>query len=399
MTELVVASALGAFLMTLVATTWTNLGVPALEVAARARIEQEGILTAQSLACDLGGFLADLPGRTGAMQTGVANPYQASGTPPWNTSNPGVLLLNFTGASQADVIVITYQLEGSQLVRTNSSTGVSTTVASYVTAFSASAATGQHELSGDHTHYRLPEFHEHLHPDRVPPHAPDSKSPTSPRLLPDDRARHRDAPVRHLELRHVHDLGLVRIETNRVLQQVRDQGAMNALARAIQLLQYSKPSDTNNPGRRMFTYAVTLSTQDPSGACTSSAYTVIYTARPTWGPSAGRSRSRRARRPSRCRISAIARNGREPGRSSPGRGIRGRGPEPRGCGSIRAAPASFGVGCFFQPLPVEGCPGPKESGFSRVCRFPASSPEVRLAWAKCISASSRRPSALRTVPR
>jgi hypothetical protein len=141
MTELIVASALGALLMTLVATTWANLGVPALEVEARARIEQEGILAAQSLACDLGGFLADLPGRTGAMQTGVASSYQSS-SPPWNTSTPGVLLLNFTGASQSDVIVITYQLEGSQLVRTNSSTGVSTTVARYVTAFSAAPYSG-----------------------------------------------------------------------------------------------------------------------------------------------------------------------------------------------------------------------------------------------------------------
>jgi Tfp pilus assembly protein PilW len=137
MTELIVASALGALLMTLVATTWANLGVPALEVEARARIEQEGILAAQSLACDLGGFLADLPGRTGSMQTGASNTYQASGTPPWDTSNPGVLMLNFTGPGQPAVIVITYQLEGSQLVRTNSSTGVSTTVARYVTAFSA----------------------------------------------------------------------------------------------------------------------------------------------------------------------------------------------------------------------------------------------------------------------
>lgn len=139
MTELIVASALGALLMTLVATTWANIGVPALEVEARARIEQEGILAAQSLACDFGGFLADLPGRTGAMQTGAANTYRASGTPPWDTSHPGVLMLNFTGPGQPPAIVVTYQLEGSQLVRTNSSTGASTTVARYVTAFSAAA--------------------------------------------------------------------------------------------------------------------------------------------------------------------------------------------------------------------------------------------------------------------
>ena len=40
---------------------------------------------------------------------------------------------------------------------------------------------------------------------------------------------------------------LLRIETNRVLQQTRDQGAMNALAQAIQLLQYSAPSDPTIP--------------------------------------------------------------------------------------------------------------------------------------------------------
>jgi hypothetical protein len=134
MTELIVASALGALLMTLVATTWANIGVPALEVEARARIEQEGILAAQSLACDFGGFLADLPGRTGTIQTGAP-----SSSPPWDTSNPGVLMLNFTGPGQPPAIVVTYQLEGSQLVRTNSSTGASTTVARYVTAFSAAA--------------------------------------------------------------------------------------------------------------------------------------------------------------------------------------------------------------------------------------------------------------------
>src|SRR5262249_33280666 len=101
-----------------------------------------GILAAQSLACDLGGFLADLPGRTGAMQTGIANSYQASPTQPWNTNNPGVLLLNFTGSGPSDPIVITYQLEGSQLLRTNSSTGGPTTVASYVAAFSAAPYPG-----------------------------------------------------------------------------------------------------------------------------------------------------------------------------------------------------------------------------------------------------------------
>jgi hypothetical protein len=121
-----------------VATALVAFSRPGLEVEARARIEQEGILAAQSLACDFGGFLADLPGRTGAMQVGAANAYQMS-SPPWDVSTPGVLLLNFFGGTSSDTVVISYQLEGNTLVRTNSSTGVSTTVARYLTAFSAAA--------------------------------------------------------------------------------------------------------------------------------------------------------------------------------------------------------------------------------------------------------------------
>jgi hypothetical protein len=133
-TEMVVSSALGVLLMMLMATTWATFGRPALEVESRARIEQEGILATQSLACDFGGYLADTPGRTGTMSVGAQNPYQFTG---WNVSNSGVLLLNFYGATLSDVIAISYQLEGNVLVRTNSSTGVSTTVARYVTGFSA----------------------------------------------------------------------------------------------------------------------------------------------------------------------------------------------------------------------------------------------------------------------
>ncbi|MFI5454622.1 MAG: hypothetical protein ACHRXM_04150 [Isosphaerales bacterium] len=72
---------------------------------------------------------------------------------------------------------------------------------------------------------------------------------------------------------------LLRIETNRVLQQTRDQGAMNTLARAIQLLQYSKP----NPNRSQFTYGVTVSVPNTDGSCGTATrdYTVVYTAAPT----------------------------------------------------------------------------------------------------------------------
>jgi hypothetical protein len=73
---------------------------------------------------------------------------------------------------------------------------------------------------------------------------------------------------------------LLRIETNRVLQQSRDQGAMNTLAQAVQLLQYSHPADATNPNRTQFTYGVQAQVVDASGSCTTSDYTVVFTARP-----------------------------------------------------------------------------------------------------------------------
>jgi hypothetical protein len=76
---------------------------------------------------------------------------------------------------------------------------------------------------------------------------------------------------------------MLRIETNRTLQQTRDQGAMNALAQAIQLLQYSAPSDSSNPGRTQFTYGVQVSVPNPSGGCETSNFTVVYSPAPAQG--------------------------------------------------------------------------------------------------------------------
>jgi hypothetical protein len=76
---------------------------------------------------------------------------------------------------------------------------------------------------------------------------------------------------------------MLRIETNRILQQARDQGAMNALAQAVQLLLYSRPSDSGNPSRSVFTYGVQVSVTSASGSCTTNDYTVVYTTRPDLG--------------------------------------------------------------------------------------------------------------------
>jgi hypothetical protein len=77
---------------------------------------------------------------------------------------------------------------------------------------------------------------------------------------------------------------LLRIETNRVLQQTRDQGTMNALAQALQLLQYSTPSDPTNPDRTQFTYGVTVAVPSTTGPCTTASYTVQFSPVPTQGP-------------------------------------------------------------------------------------------------------------------
>jgi Tfp pilus assembly protein PilW len=76
---------------------------------------------------------------------------------------------------------------------------------------------------------------------------------------------------------------LLRIETNRALQQTRDQGAMNALAQSIQLLQYATPRDSSNPSRSLFVYGVTVTTQDPGGACVTADFTVEFTPAPQQG--------------------------------------------------------------------------------------------------------------------
>jgi hypothetical protein len=131
-TDMVIGSILATLLGMLLATACATFGRPALEVEARARIEQEAILATQSIACDLGGFLADPPGRTGTLGH---YPFVD-----WDLSNGNVLLLNFQDTATQDLVVITYELQGNLLVRSNSSTGVSTTIAKYVTNFSVAPA-------------------------------------------------------------------------------------------------------------------------------------------------------------------------------------------------------------------------------------------------------------------
>ena len=84
-----VASILAAFLGLLLAMSCASFGRLCGRGRVCARITQEGILAAQSIACDFGGFLADAPGRTG-----TSTQYSFSS---WDVSEGNVLILYFQG--------------------------------------------------------------------------------------------------------------------------------------------------------------------------------------------------------------------------------------------------------------------------------------------------------------
>jgi hypothetical protein len=77
---------------------------------------------------------------------------------------------------------------------------------------------------------------------------------------------------------------LLRLETDRVLQQARDQGTMNAVGQALQLLQYARPSDPTNPSRSLFVYGVSVTVRSANGSCTTADYTVQFSPLPQEGP-------------------------------------------------------------------------------------------------------------------
>ncbi len=145
MTGMVVATGIATLLMVLLATTWATFGRRALEVEARARIQQEGVLAAEALARDFGGFLADAPpGVIEAMSYGGNGSYQYQFTDyTVDVNNPGLLLLTYSGTRSppSGTIVVQYWFDSTNnlLRRQNLSTGIETTVAQYVTDFRAEA--------------------------------------------------------------------------------------------------------------------------------------------------------------------------------------------------------------------------------------------------------------------
>ena len=135
-TEMVIAAFLTAFLALLLATAVATFARPAAEVDGRTRLALEASLAAEALARDLGGFSADNSGNPGTLtQYKFAN---------WSFSSDGTtLFLNFQGTSPGPpYLIVTYQQQNYQLVRTQLTSGVQTVVASHVTGFLVQADPG-----------------------------------------------------------------------------------------------------------------------------------------------------------------------------------------------------------------------------------------------------------------
>jgi prepilin-type N-terminal cleavage/methylation domain-containing protein len=132
--ELIVVSMLTTILAVILSSIWRGLCIPALDASARCRIALEANPAAASLARDLGGSLADPAGRPGGANDGR---YVGRVLTP-----PSTLRLCFHGGTSADMTprwaapdtVISYQLQGDQLIRTNEATGVAVTIASSLSA-------------------------------------------------------------------------------------------------------------------------------------------------------------------------------------------------------------------------------------------------------------------------
>jgi prepilin-type N-terminal cleavage/methylation domain-containing protein len=130
--EVMVVSGLMALLALLLGKTWYGLVKPTAELAARGRIDQEIGLAAAALTRDLGGSLADPPGRLGPQilyrRVGRLQPGNSQlwlcfdgGDPPNNEADWG----------PPDVVIV-YEVDGDSLVRRDQSNDTTFVVARLV---------------------------------------------------------------------------------------------------------------------------------------------------------------------------------------------------------------------------------------------------------------------------
>lgn len=77
---------------------------------------------------------------------------------------------------------------------------------------------------------------------------------------------------------------LLRIESARLLNNNRNEGAVNALAKAVRLLEYSKPSDPSHPARTHFEYGIQVMVPNALGQCEPRDFVVEFDPEPDQGP-------------------------------------------------------------------------------------------------------------------
>lgn len=133
--ETILATGLTALLAVLVSAAWAGFGRPAANVVARCRVAQEAAMAVAALSNDLGGYLADAPGRLGdTTQLTVVGRLQPGGTQLWLCFDGGSSPNGVADWGSPDTVVV-YALQESSLIRTNQATSTSFTVANDVQAF------------------------------------------------------------------------------------------------------------------------------------------------------------------------------------------------------------------------------------------------------------------------
>jgi prepilin-type N-terminal cleavage/methylation domain-containing protein len=130
--EVSIVSILMAMLAMLLAETWSGLGRPLVEMAARSRLAQEANLAMTSLSRDLGGSLSNGEGRLGRKSLyACVGRLQPGGSQLWLCFDGGAAPNGMADWTAPDT-VIAYDLEGSALVRRDQTAGTSFVVAQNV---------------------------------------------------------------------------------------------------------------------------------------------------------------------------------------------------------------------------------------------------------------------------
>ncbi len=124
-----------ATLAMLLAETWSGLGRPLAETAARSRLAQEANLALASLARDMGGSLSDSAGRIGSKTDSVfVGRMQPGGAQLWLCFDGGANPNGIADWAAPDTVIV-YEIVGSSLVRLNQTAGTSFVVARNITSF------------------------------------------------------------------------------------------------------------------------------------------------------------------------------------------------------------------------------------------------------------------------